>query len=265
MNSLIRAITARQENLLETIRVAKKALQGSPEGRLRLNVKQGWTDYYHICDVERKGGIYIPKKKISLAKSLAQKNYLERLIRSAEEELSVLDRFLKSYGDYRPEDVYTKLSPARKKLVVPYLLDDEEYVRRWKEIKYEPNPFRREECIYETKQGDMVRSKSEAIIADIYYDLDIPYKYEFPVKLHDGTTKYVDFMALHVRKRERYYHEHLGLLDDPFYRKINMKKLDEYKRSGIFVGKNLILSHETEESPLDIRQMRKVLKEIFLS
>ena len=73
----------------------------------------------------------------------------------------------------------------------------------------------------------------------------------------------MDFILLDKKKRKEIYHEHLGLLDDSGYRRDNMQKLDLYRRSGIYVGKNLILTHEGAGSPLNIRDIRASVKEMF--
>nr|MCR4744743.1 hypothetical protein [Lachnospiraceae bacterium] len=126
------------------------------------------------------------------------------------------------------------------------------------------NPFMTEEKKYETKKGDKVRSKSEAILADIFYELGIPYRYEEQIRLKDGKNKYPDFTLLNIKSREEIYLEHMGLLDDEEYRKSNFKKLDEYRKNGIYLGKNLLITYESEESPLDIKGIRKMIKELLI-
>ena len=42
-----------------------------------------------------------------------------------------------------------------------------------------------------------------------------------------------------------------------------MEKMDLYRASGIYPGKNLIFTYETEHNPLDIKGMRKMLIEMF--
>ena len=61
---------------------------------------------------------------------------------------------------------------------------------------------------YSTEKGELVRSKSELLIADMYYSLGIPYKYEAGVKLRGGIVRYPDFTLLRVRDRKEFYHEH---------------------------------------------------------
>ena len=110
----------------------------------------------------------------------------------------------------------------------------------------------------------MVRSKSEAIIADMLYDLGIPYHYECPIKLKGGQIRYPDFTILRTKTREVIYLEHFGLLDDEGYRRDALEKLDIYRTNGIYPGKNLLFTYETEYSPLDINGIKNMIKGIVL-
>lgn len=65
--------------------------------------------------------------------------------------------------------------------------------------------------IHEALSGDMLRSKSEVIIANLLHDREIPFKYEMPLLAGDGTIKLPDFTI--SWKGETLFWEHLGLLD----------------------------------------------------
>ncbi len=139
------------------------------------------------------------------------------------------------------------------------------YARAWQSRPFRPSSYKPEKKIYDTRRGEKVRSKSEAIIADMLLELGIPYRYEYPVKMHDGTIRYPDFTLLKVKTREIIFFEHFGRLSEEDYRKETIEKMDIYRASGIYPGKNLMFSYETEENPLDINGIRKMLVEAFLS
>ncbi|OQA17516.1 MAG: ATP-dependent DNA helicase RecQ [Chloroflexi bacterium ADurb.Bin360] len=69
--------------------------------------------------------------------------------------------------------------------------------------------------IHRTLSGDMVRSKSEVIIANILYQSGIPFVYEHPLRGPDGAIYVPDF-TIEWRGRT-YYWEHLGMLDTQDY------------------------------------------------
>ena len=146
------------------------------------------------------------------------------------------------------------MNAYRKNLITPLVLPDELYVQQWNQESYLTNP---------TKNGEMVRSKSEAILADMYFELGIPYRYEAELQFKNQTKRYPDFTLLDVKNKKIIYHEHLGMLDHEDYRRNNIKKLDEYRKNEIYPGKNLILTYEAEGSYLNIKEIRKMILAFF--
>lgn len=263
MEKLSILLKQRKEALMKVIEYAEKRIPHMACGRLRIMKHYGTNQYFHVVEKEVSQGIYIPNSNLQLAKNLAQKAYLEKLLRAAQAEVRAIDQILKQDTFGKAEEVYTNLPSARKALVTPLLMDDAEYAKRWQAEIFEPNPYEPENRRYATKRGEYVRSKTEAMIADSYYDMGIPYKCDYPVQVGPSRYRYMDFVLLDVKHRKEIYHEHFGLLDDPQYLMDNLHKLSEYKNTGIFVGKNLILTHDLKDSPLDMNLFRKCIAEIF--
>ena len=117
--------------------------------------------------------------------------------------------------------------------------------------------------IFETKRKEKVRSKSELNIANTLEDYGISYKYECPIKLSNGITVYPDFTVLNVRTRQTYYWEHRGMMDDKEYSRHAVLKMKNYMKSGICVGKNLIITEETSTDPLGTNEIKMIIKEYF--
>ncbi len=263
MKVLVNSMRRRLDSLKSGENRVLEQLKKVPEGRLRVNEKKGCICFYYITDSADRNGTYLKASQSDLARALAQKDYLNRLLKSIDSEEKAIERFLKSYPTQSPEDVFANLIPARKELVTPLFTEGEDAAKLWLAQPFAENPYLPEEKMFATKRGENVRSKSEAMIADAYYDMGIPYKYDFPVDVGNGKTRYVDFALLDVRNGRVIYHEHLGRLDDPVYLHKNMLKLDEYRRVGIFTGKNLILTTELDGCPLDMNLFRQNTAELF--
>jgi len=164
-----------------------------------------------------------------------------------------LERFLKLYDVSEIENVFNKLSDARKSFVKPIYPNEIEYVRLWKEQhRGNQNSFP-QKMSYTTVNGENVRSKSEKIIADLFYRLGIPYCYEPRIKLDDGNYLCPDFALLNVKERRTVYWEHFGLLSDEGYADKTFRKLNAYEKSGIVLGKDILFSMEAESIPLDLK------------
>lgn len=275
MKELIRNIERRQKILEHAIELAERDAKGLPEGRLRISSTRKQKRYFKIISgavssekeqaiSEAAGGYeYIPVNNKQLPRQLAQKEYNVRFLEDARFELDGLERERRRLIRRNADVAYERLSDCRKELVRPYILSDEEYAKAWQEKDIARLEYRQEEKKYDTNRGDRVRSKSEALIANLIFDLGIPYHYEKGVRLRDGRIKYPDFTLLDVRHRKEIYWEHLGLIDDDMYRWDNLGKLNEYRRNGIYSLKNLIVTYESEQNPLDIAGIRGMLKEVF--
>ena len=96
----------------------------------------------------------------------------------------------------------------------------------------------------------MVRSKSEAIIADYLFQHNIPYRYECAVTL-SGQTIYPDFIIIHPLTGDYFIIEHFGLMDNPDYYSRYLDKMQLFAKSGYYPDYNLICFYETENSPLN--------------
>ena len=212
---------------------------------------------------DTKGKYLSKKEQLSRVKKLAQKDYNKHFLKTAKIELNMLEGLLLKYNKNQAEESYNNLSIERKQLVTPYILPDDLLAKAWQSKTFKPNPYKPEKKIFDTKRGEKVRSKSEAIIADMLYDMGIPYRYEYPVRIYNGMIKYPDFTLLKTKTREVIYYEHFGRMDEEGYRRDTMEKMDEYRASGIFPGKNLIFTYETEANPLDINGTRMMLTELF--
>ncbi len=103
------------------------------------------------------------------------------------------------------------------------------------------------DLIHRTHNGEWVRSKSEVIIANELAHAGIDYAYEKPLELPDGSRWLPDFTIM--RNGEPVYWEHLGLLDDPAYKRRWEAKKAAYARNGISEEKgNLVITSDVRGS-----------------
>ena len=218
IQDIIVAMEERQNELERAISIGQRAAKKLPQGRLRINNNRGVVEYYQITEKNDTRGKYLKKSDKELIRKLAQGEYIDKQLKSAKCELNDIEKIVKSLNRikrtlYRSDNVYSSMIPERKKLVAPILISEREYAENWEKEEYERNEYRPEEKVYSTKKGDMVRSKSEVLLADMYYELGIPYRYEAALRLNNNRTVYPDFTVLDVTNRREIYHEHMGLLD----------------------------------------------------
>lgn len=82
--------------------------------------------------------------------------------------------------------------------------------------------------IHEALSGDMLRSKSEVIIANMLHERSVPFRYEQPLFAGDGTLRLPDFTITWAGRT--YYWEHLGRLDLTEYTEDWKQKRAWYER-----------------------------------
>ncbi len=263
MNQIRELLEQRLKILAAAKARAKRELGHFPEGSLRISSTKRQTRYYRVKEDGDSAGEYIPAAEKTLVKALAQKDYNARFLREADKEMRALEAAAARLSDLNEDKAFAGLPHKRRKLVEPYIMTDEIFVRTWQEKEYKKCWYMPEKKVYATRRGEMVRSKSEAMLADILNEKSIPYRYEQELVLPNGKTRYPDFTLLNKRTREVFYLEHFGLLDDEMYRRDCLDKLDEYAENGIFLGKNLLITYDSADDPFNPNQVRAMLDAIF--
>lgn len=213
-------------------------------------------------------GKYYSKSNIDIVRAIAQRDYDERMIKELEGELKSLEKMIDYYDGRGAEKVFNRLCPGRKKIVTPIIEPTDEFVARWQAEEYEPyDRWDDVKTEYYTLKGERVRSKAEKLIADELTHYNVPYKYEYPLEVMDGRQRKTlrpDFLALNIRTRDEYALEHFGMMDKVSYCNHSLDKLDILERNGYMLGVNLLLFHETSESPLSILTVRRYIEEYLI-
>ena len=244
------------------IAFCEKQLKESPAGRLRI-MNQGNTIYYYHVNGNDKNGKSIDRNDQQLIRSLAQKAYLQSILKKAVEEEKLLSRFVDYYDSDELTEIYRSCSQDRKDLISPVLLPDEEYKAKWQAQTYKHKEIDETLPVYETIKGEHVRSKSEQLIADRLYFAGIPYKYECPIVFGDAVL-HPDFTILRMSDRCELYYEHFGKMDDPAYANKNNRRINLYSKNGLILGDRLFITMETSVTPLDIRTVDRLIKSKFI-
>lgn len=179
------------------------------------------------------------------------------------------------------ELLYTALTRQRKRLVILYN-DDAYHLRKYSSAAYsdiarrftylfeEPEIVEFKNCFYEaglihkTAHGELVRSKSEVIIADALYDNEIEYIYEKEINLNEDGIKTPDFTIEDAESGKVFYWEHCGMMSDAKYRCRWEAKQAVYRKHNIIEGENLIVSYDDENGGIDSQVIRALVKERLL-
>ena len=244
-------------------------LAHAPEGGLKLQKRNGRTYYYHQYKNPQSDSYiktYIDKRNESLAQKLAQKGYYSKVKPDIESQLHALEQFeeVYNYNDKQINNVYDMLMEERKRLVVPVKVSAKEKLNKWKNESYEPYQKYQENLKYETDNGELVRSKSEVIIANLLAKNKehLLYKYERPLELMiNGQMQaiYPDFTIINLHTGKITYWEHAGRMDDSRYANEFVQKMNTYIENKLFPGEDVVVTYESMNCSLNIHNVKMII------
>lgn len=213
-------------------------------------------------------GSYVSKKDLSMVKLVAQLDYYKQIVIELKKRERVINRVLKQCDNSKLDQIYLHQCEGRRKIVTPIQEPKEIFIQRWMNEEYEASDrWDDDKNFFYTLKGEKVRSKAEKIIADELANYDVPYKYEYPLKLTVGKQIKIfrpDFIVLNCESRKEYILEHLGMMDKLSYYNFNLNKLHVFEQNGYLLGINLLITHETSDSPIDVLTLRKYIEEYFI-
>lgn len=252
-----------RDQVSECISEIKKKMKRAPAGRLRVNAHGGIPHFFHMTNQSDSHGDYIPKKKLKLAESLAQKAADEKDLKKLEELLGKLNKFIKTCDPVKFNQMYLNLSPARRSLVTPVRYPDKMFEEIWSSVDYIKKPFEPDSAEIYTHERLRVRSKSEVIIAETLERLKIPFRYECPLKLKGFGVVHPDFVCLDARRRCVHIWEHFGMVDKSDYAENMVRKISAYNDNGFLLGDGLIITCETALQPLNANRLNSFVMSYF--
>lgn len=261
MYNLRNMLLQEEQKLKDITRKLERSLEIAPEGKLRLSRCGDCTQYYLMGNQETssQGRKYLPKSEMNLIRRLAQKDYDEKMLKLVTRRMKQIQKITKDYEDDELEKLYLTEHQERRKLVQPVEPTWEQQLTQWISQPYEGKGFADNIPVLLTKAGERVRSKSEKILADYFYNKGIPYKYECPLYLPPYGAIYPDFTFLSPKTGNEIYWEHEGRIDKADYAMSAVKKIELYETNHIYPGERLILTFETEQTTINMRIVEQMV------
>lgn len=227
-----------------------------PAGYLYVRESAHNKQYYQITR-KKINGVWKTKQrnitdKPAMVKRLAQKAANKKLKKIYAQNIKTMERVLEKYCPLTTEVLPEKCRE---------LLKTENMLPR----NYEKAPFDARYHIHGTACGIMVRSKSEALIANALWHYGIPFRYEEKFYHPDGTGVYFypDF-TIYLPDGRKIIWEQLGLLAKPGYCEDTAYKMNAYQQGGYVIGKNLILTQDDMDGGCDSAFVYHIIEEYIL-
>lgn len=249
---------AEHDRLTEQLDAIASAVVGLPEGRLICKRDGKKVRWYQSDGVS---ATYISKRRRSFAEQLAARKYLSLKAEDILHEKRSIEYYLRHHAEGRADALLVQ--PGYQELLKPYFSPLSEELTEWMGAPYEKNESYPEQLTHKTSSGNIVRSKSEAIIDMLLHINRIPFLYECKLQLGE-TSIYPDFTIRHPMTGEYFYWEHFGMMDNPAYCRNAGSKLQLYCANGIVPTVNLITTYETKDAPLNVELVEELVRHYFL-
>jgi len=205
-------------------------------------------------------------KQEDIIRQLARKRYANAMIEQVQNVISVLDYTISNFKWFSRDEIMASLSAVYQNLPAEFF--EKEYIkdianmdpmaiisnpnvlpelrsRLWGAQPFVRSDFRPEELIHTSSRGEKLRSKSELLIAETYYNLGIEFRYEEVIKV--GRYDFAPDFAFIDFEGNPFFHEHAGMMGDIKYRNRHKWKMARYEEAGIVPWKNLIITYDYDD------------------
>ena len=257
--TLYERMLAESKRLEKEIIKLTKQIDALPKGKISISHTGKYTKWYHIVD---KAKCIISKNNRKLANALAAKKYFIYMREDLEQEKCAIDFYLRHHKMEKKADILYQKKEYTE-LIAPFFKPTSKELLQWMNFPYEKNTTHLEQIVHKTISGNMVRSKSEAMIDMFLFKNKVPFRYECALKFGE-IVLFPDFTIRHPKTGAIYYWEHFGLMDHPQYTKNAYAKLQLYTDHKIVPGIQLITTFETKETPLSADLVEKIVTYYFL-
>jgi ATP-dependent exoDNAse (exonuclease V) alpha subunit len=119
-----------------------------------------------------------------------------------------------------------------------------------------------EHLVHRTRRGEMVRSKSELVIANHLFGAGLKYEYERPLDGSASAGRLRPDFSFITDAGDLLIWEHLGMLNRDDYRRGWEWKTAWYEQNGYVDGKNLFTTRDDELGGLDSRPIEETTERI---
>jgi hypothetical protein len=215
--------------------------------------------YYKFYNYINGEKVHIPSNNKELVRGLAIKKYYKKTIAACESEKKAIEAYLSKVPKDVDPEIFFRNDALYSKILAPVF--GETFTKGWGSLEYEKSYNHPENLIVPTLKGDLVRSKSEAAIADELFRNNLEYRYEAKLSI-DSNCFYPDFMVMNKRGRILIW-EHFGMMDDPGYQRKYFYKMEKYIKAGYVPTINMITTYETSDNPFSSLTAREAISTYF--
>ena len=235
-------------------------LNTCPSGHLSFErTTKGYVLIQETTENEKRKRHKLSRDK-DLAGALLRKEALQDEYELISRNIELLRTTIFQIQDYSPSAEMLKLM-NRYKIVEHDLLNrifDNVTPSNWEMEPYNQSNYKPEEKRQINSRGLRLRSKSELLISEKFYEYGLEFRYEQILEF-DGVRVVPDFI---VRRNDGklFIWEHEGFTHDKTYIERQFKKTQLYASQGIVPWDNLIITYDNSDGIIDLRIVDSEIK-----
>jgi len=254
------------ESQKRTIKKYQEEKRKLPLGALSASEKKGRKYYTKITfhrgkrRVKYLGGAGHPE-----VQRLQKRYFLEKAVSAMKKNIDLMENFIRNYQSVDPNQMQKTFPKAYQSLPEACFHTAGVFdLEKWGSQPYVKSTKNPELLTQITTKGDLVRSKSEVIIANALNARGLSYRYEELCNIN-GYTKAPDFRIIHPKSGRIIYWEHCGLITDYGYLRDTYHRIYDYIRQEIVPGDNLILTFDDAAGNINSFTIERIIELWFFT
>ena len=241
--------------------IYKTELKGLPKGCLSTQTINGQIYYSRKVEGKRK---FLGREKSEMVQALQKRHFLSVSMKRITDNIAAMERFIRSYKTIDPNILSAAFTKAYQPLPAScFDLSGSLDLTSWEKDPYYKFSKYPEELKHRTIKGELVRSKSEVIIANTLAARSIPYHYEEALVLSDRTI-YPDFKIAVGSENCYRLLEHCGMLSDDNYLNNFLRKMKTYISNGYMPFIDVIFTFDDQKNNIDTQLISKIIDTYLL-
>ena len=220
--------------------------------------------YYYAKRKGDKKYYYLGKEDEPEVQQIKQSHYLRQMLKDLGIEIRLLSELKDGHRGISYEEINERLPLTYRNASSPVIDSRNNAARIWKEEKLKEKaryPIKHPEQLkmYDI-EGTPMRSKSEVIIANLLIAFGIPFVYELPREIN-GKLVYPDFTVLStIDYKTEIIIEHEGMMDQDFYQKTFLFKVNLYLGAGLVPGKDVFFTFDDLKGGFDPSVVQDIIE-----
>lgn len=244
--------------------ICEEYLACAPKGFLMVRKRARSFTYYWVF--EEKQGKIAKQKQINITNKpelifkLTEKKIKSRTLKTIGKNLPSLEQARTAYTSVNPDKIVKECAPKYQHALS---LRKQHQLEERLTTPYKKCPYDPESHVHETDYGELVRSKSEQLLANTLFSYGIPFHYEEAFTCAGSIILYPDFRIL-LPNGEWKIWEHWGLLSKKSYCDDCARKLNLFQQNGLTIGSNLILTMDDNRGDFSSRIINQTIVDQIL-